>query len=206
MQPDATSTKHLLALAYFMRSRNIPISLNICASRLLSPKEKTELPVLFQPGLAWKPRLWLGLRGFGFVKPQTSGQAKAVNHGFIYINYTGITWWTSCETFRKQMDIRPLLLSSTSAKLQMSVAPFGTFQAFFASWEEKRSKRRKAPQPFLPFLVLFGLFAFVLLNLHSTTVAYNVLWPKFKNSQLSNPHHDLSPCSPSKLTSSIIIY
>ena len=49
MQSDATSTKHLLALAYFMRSRNVSISLNICASRLFSPKEKTEL-VLFQPG------------------------------------------------------------------------------------------------------------------------------------------------------------
>ena len=163
MQPDATSTKHLLALAYFMRSRNIPISLNICASRLFSPKEKTELPVLFQPGLAWKPWLWLGLRGFGFVKPQTSGQAKAVNHGFIYINYTGITWWTSCETFRKQMNIRPLLLS-TSAKLQMSVAPFGTFQAFFRFLRREKIKKAKSSSALFALFGLFWSFCFRLVK------------------------------------------
>ena len=35
--------------------------------------------VLFRPGLAWKPRLWLGLRGLWLH--QTSGQAKAANQG-----------------------------------------------------------------------------------------------------------------------------
>ena len=41
---SATSpSKHLLASAYFERSKNFPISLYICATRLFSPKEKTEL-------------------------------------------------------------------------------------------------------------------------------------------------------------------
>jgi hypothetical protein len=35
--------------------------------------------VLFRPGLAWKPRLWPGLRRLWL--PQTSGQAKAATHG-----------------------------------------------------------------------------------------------------------------------------
>ena len=35
--------------------------------------------VLFRPGLAWKPWLWLGLRGLWLH--QTLGQAKAANQG-----------------------------------------------------------------------------------------------------------------------------
>ena len=35
--------------------------------------------VLFRPGLAWKPWLWLGLTRLRLC--QTSGQAKATNHG-----------------------------------------------------------------------------------------------------------------------------
>ena len=34
---------------------------------------------LFRPGLAWKPRLWLGLSGLWLSQP--SGRAKAIGNG-----------------------------------------------------------------------------------------------------------------------------
>ena len=55
----------------------------MCGSLHVSPSQyhgsADSTLVLFRPGLAWKPRLWLGFRWLR--PPQTSGLAKAVNHG-----------------------------------------------------------------------------------------------------------------------------
>jgi hypothetical protein len=54
------------------------MELQHCILRTCMSKRRVHV-VLFRPGLASKPRLWLGLRRLRLS--QTLGQAKAVNHG-----------------------------------------------------------------------------------------------------------------------------
>ena len=70
--PDGTSAQNLLRLRTLYAFGHV-----------ITVKRWKSTLVLFRPGLAWKPRLWPGLRRLRLSKSR--GQAQAVNNGLAWL-------------------------------------------------------------------------------------------------------------------------